>query len=50
MLRLPTEHVAIRLEDMLVITPSGFENMSRSVPIEIKDIERLMKGRSSSAR
>jgi Xaa-Pro aminopeptidase len=43
MLRLPVEHVAMRLEDMLLITPTGFENMSGSVPVGIKEIETLMK-------
>ncbi|ADW71030.1 aminopeptidase P N-terminal domain-containing protein [Granulicella tundricola] len=42
MLRLPEEHVAVRLEDMLLITPSGYENLSRSVPIEVTDIEKFM--------
>lgn len=41
MLRLPAEHVAIRLEDMLLITPDGYENFSKSVPIEPDDIERF---------
>ena len=44
MLRLPDEHVAIRLEDMLLITEQGYENLSGSVPIEIADIERFMAG------
>jgi Xaa-Pro aminopeptidase len=44
MLRLPEEHVAVRLEDMLLITEQGYENLSGSVPIEIADIERFMAG------
>ena len=36
------EHVGIRLEDMLLITETGYENLSAFVPIEIADIEKLM--------
>jgi Xaa-Pro aminopeptidase len=39
----PDEHLGIRLEDMMLITESGYENMSASVPIEIADIERTMR-------
>ena len=42
---IPEEHVGIRLEDMLLITGSGYENLSASVPIEIADIERAMRPR-----
>jgi Xaa-Pro aminopeptidase len=42
MLRLPEEHVGVRLEDMLLITPDGYENLSGSVPIEVSDIEKFM--------
>ncbi len=41
-LRFPEEHVGVRLEDMLLITPDGYENMSRAVPIEVEDIEKFM--------
>jgi Xaa-Pro aminopeptidase len=40
---LPDEHAGVRLEDMILITESGYENMSASVPIEIADIERTMR-------
>jgi Xaa-Pro aminopeptidase len=36
------EHVGIRLEDMILITESGYENLSAFVPVEIADIEKLM--------
>ena len=36
------EHIGIRLEDMILITADGYENLSASVPIEIADIEKLM--------
>ena len=39
---LPDEHIGVRLEDMILITESGYENMSASVPIEIADIEKTM--------
>ena len=34
--------LSVRLEDMILITPSGYENLSAFVPIEIAGIERLM--------
>jgi Xaa-Pro aminopeptidase len=37
------EHLGLRLEDMILITASGYENMSASVPVEIEAIEKLMK-------
>jgi Xaa-Pro aminopeptidase len=42
-MQLVDEHLGIRLEDMLLVTDSGYENMSAFVPIEIDSIERLMK-------
>ena len=41
-MQIPEEHVGIRLEDMLLITETGYENLSAFVPIEIADIEKLM--------
>jgi Xaa-Pro aminopeptidase len=41
--RIEDEHLGLRLEDMLLITESGYENLSAFVPIEIADIEKLMK-------
>lgn len=41
-MRIPDEHLGFRLEDMLLITKTGYENLSAFVPIEIADIERLM--------
>jgi Xaa-Pro aminopeptidase len=34
--------LSVRLEDMILITENGYENMSAFVPVEINDIERLM--------
>lgn len=37
------ERVYIRLEDPVVITATGFEHLSAGLPMEIDDIERVMK-------
>jgi len=42
MLRIPEEHVAVRLEDMLLVTPAGYENLSGSLPVEVTDVEKFM--------
>ena len=39
---IPDEHIGIRLEDMILITETGYENLSAFVPVEIADIEKLM--------
>jgi Xaa-Pro aminopeptidase len=39
---IPDEHIGIRLEDVILITETGYENLSAFVPIEIGDIEKLM--------
>jgi Xaa-Pro aminopeptidase len=41
-LTIPEDRVYIRLEDMLVITPTGYDNMSSFVPVDPAGIERLM--------
>lgn len=41
-MRIEGEHLGFRLEDMLLITKTGYVNMSGFVPIEVGDIERLM--------
>ena len=38
------EKIGIRIEDDLLITKNGFENISTAIPREIKEIEKLMKG------
>jgi Xaa-Pro aminopeptidase len=42
-LTIPDERIYIRLEDPVVITATGFEHLSKALPMEIADIERLMK-------
>jgi Xaa-Pro aminopeptidase len=39
---IPDEHIGIRLEDVILITETGYENLSAFVPVEIADIEKLM--------
>jgi Xaa-Pro aminopeptidase len=34
--------LSVRLEDMILITDSGYENVSAFVPVEIEEIEKLM--------
>jgi Xaa-Pro aminopeptidase len=41
-LRIESEHIGLRIEDMLRITDTGYENLSAFVPIEIADIENVM--------
>ena len=42
-MQLQDEHQGIRLEDMILMTASGYDNLSSFVPEEIDDIERTMK-------
>lgn len=42
-MQIPDEHLGLRLEDMILITESGYENMSAFVPVDIDAIETLMK-------
>lgn len=39
---MPGGELSVRLEDMILITEKGYENLSAFVPIEIADIEKLM--------
>jgi len=47
-MQIPEEHVGIRLEDMILITATGYENLSAFVPVEIADIEKMMARRGLS--
>jgi Xaa-Pro aminopeptidase len=46
--RIEEERLGVRLEDMILITETGYENLSQFVPIEVKDIEKLMTQRGLS--
>jgi Xaa-Pro aminopeptidase len=39
---IPDLHLGIRLEDVILITETGYENLSAFVPVEIEEIEKLM--------
>lgn len=39
---IPDEHIGIRLEDVILMTETGYENLSAFVPVEIADLEKLM--------
>jgi len=41
-LQVPEENLAIRLEDALLVTATGYENLSDFVPLDIPAIEKLM--------
>ncbi|HYM25521.1 MAG TPA: Xaa-Pro peptidase family protein [Vicinamibacterales bacterium] len=47
-MQIPEEHVGIRLEDMILMTEAGYENLSAAVPIEIADIERVMSAKAAA--
>ena len=41
-LTIPEDRVYVRLEDVILITETGYENMSAFAPIEMDEIEKLM--------
>jgi Xaa-Pro aminopeptidase len=41
-LTVPEDRIYVRLEDMLVITPTGYENISSMAPVEMDAIEKVM--------
>jgi Xaa-Pro aminopeptidase len=43
-LTVPEDRIYIRLEDVIVITESGYENLSAFVPETIEEVERVMAG------
>ena len=49
-MQIPEEHLGIRLEDMILITDGGYENLSAFVPVEPEEIERVMREPGLSKR
>jgi len=49
-MQLPDEHLGVRLEDMILITATGYENLSAFVPIEVDAIEATMRERQAGAK
>jgi Xaa-Pro aminopeptidase len=43
-LTVPEDRIYIRLEDVIVITETGYENLSAFVPVTIEGVERVMAG------
>jgi Xaa-Pro aminopeptidase len=41
-LTIPEDRVYVRLEDVILITETGYENLSAFVPVEVEEIEKLM--------
>jgi Xaa-Pro aminopeptidase len=41
-MRIEEDHTGFRLEDMILITDTGYVNLSAFVPVEVKDVEKLM--------
>jgi Xaa-Pro aminopeptidase len=39
---IPDDRVYIRLEDVILITPGGYENLSAMAPVDAADVEKLM--------
>jgi Xaa-Pro aminopeptidase len=43
-LRVPEENLYMRIEDTIVVTENGIENLTRFAPSELDDIEKMIKG------
>ena len=41
---IPSQGLSFRLEDDLLITEGGCENLSAGIPIEIQELEALLRG------
>ena len=43
MMRVPEERLFIRAEDTVVVTPNGIENFTADAPLELEEVEQLMR-------
>lgn len=43
-LYIPEKQIGIMIEDMVLMTANGYENLSKAVPKRADEIERLMAG------
>ena len=41
-LRVPEEHLYYRYEDVIVVTPTAYENFTEFLPTKLEDIEKLV--------
>ena len=41
----PELDIAIMIEDVILVTPDGYENLSVTAPRTVEEIERIMGGR-----
>ena len=49
-MRVPEERLYIRVEDTVVVTQEGIENLTSLAPLELDDVEALMRDRSPLPR
>jgi Xaa-Pro aminopeptidase len=40
----PELDIAIMIEDVILVTENGYENLSESAPRSVEEIERIMRG------
>ena len=43
---IPEENIGIRIEDDILVTETGFDNLSKGIPKEINELELLIHGRT----